>query len=413
MDPKSWFSEYRIHKTEISMSTQKSLIICLENLIRVDGSTLNKEVYFFGTDNTQIIARLQKSGISKEQTTLKKVSQTKTPNPTIFCRVTKDSKLVQIYQKSNNFEVKSPKGKSLQTLPGIKEEPYTYEMYRSFRYAKEDLFPLWRRGGTSLVLLEPNSFSVIKDFKKFWPNGYIPMRCCINKDMSRIYGFSFSEKDGIFTILDIDKQNQTIRDKTIKIPNEQKWIGMEMATSAELLIIANSCKIVDKISKKSKGFLKLMAVDLSTMKIKIVAHKDFKNPIYKTSQLFRKIKGYDYFVVASGPNLSIFGFDGKKFGLLNVVENVYKDRIIDIAIFDNYMVPIAKTSGLGVDGNVKILEFNVSSYNSLVKLEESKFDDIGVKKESLVEGVFSEQVVKRISVPPLGIRDFLIFFSWG
>jgi len=377
MDPKSYFTQYRVKESEIVMSKLKILKELLGNFIRVDGITEEGMVYFYSTDNKEIKAKLHKNGFSKEKTNLTKISENELNSNIIYTRVTKDNKIITINQKANNLEVKTNNGFNVQSLPGIKEEPYTYEMYRSFRFAKEDSYPLWRRGASSLVLLEPQSFSVIKDFKSFWPEGYIPMRCCINKDMSRIYGFSFSEKDGIFTILDINKQNQTIRDKTIKIPNEQKWIGMEMATSAELLIIANSCKVIDKATKKSQGYLKLMAVDLSTMKIKIVSQADFKDPIYKTSQLFRKIKGYDFFIVASGPHISIFGFDGHKFGLLNVIESIYKDRIIDIAIFQNYMVPIAKNNGFSQkDYKVKLIEFNVSSYNSMVKLEESKLDDI-------------------------------------
>ena len=259
---------------------------------------------------------------------------------------------------SNSLEIKDlNNNQPLKELKGNREEPYTYEMYRCFRYAKEDQYPLWRKGGYSLTLLNPRTFDVVKDFKHFWPQGYIAMRCCVNRDMSRIYGFSFNEFDGIFSILDIDKTSQTVKDKTIKIPKEQKWIGMELATHSDLLIIGNSLKIPSPsdgtLKPGSKGFLKLMAADLTNMKINVVIQRDFTHKRYKTSQLFRKVKGYDYFIVGSGADLSIFSFTGKDFILINVISSLYHDRIIDIAMFKNLMIPIAKSKGQAV----KLIEF--------------------------------------------------------
>lgn len=368
----------------------------MTGIIRVDAGTTNGEVFFYDDKKNEIIGKLSDETNSCK---LSYASKTNLPDNIIYCRVTKKNKLIRVSQGSNRIEVKDlQSGLIDQSYPGKMEEPYTYEMYRSFRYAKEDQYPLWRRGGSSLVLLDPKKFGVVKDFKKFWPPGYIAMRCCVSTDMSRIYGFSFNENDGIFSILDIDKENQTVRDKTIKIPKEQKWIGMEFSTAEDVLIIANSFKIYDPDTKKSKGFLKMMAADLSKMKIKLIAQKDFTHKRFKTSQLFRKIKGYDYFVVASGADLSIIAYTGSDFVLLSTIEKVYQDRIIDIAIFRDFMIPIAKSNG----ENVKVVEFNASSYNSFKKFEESKQEDISLKKESLSKEVYGSQKVRRIEVPFIG-----------
>lgn len=378
----------------------------MEGVIRVDGVGSRGEVFFYSEDKIETkgqifdedYADFSDSGTAK----LKFTSKTPLDENVIYCRVTKKNKLIRVKQGSNKLEVKDLETGLLdQTYSGKLEEPYTYEMYRSFRYAKEDQYPLWRRGGSSLVLLDPKKFEVVKDFKKFWPPGYIAMRCCINTEMTRIYGFSFNENDGIFSILDINKENQTVRDKTIKIPKEQKWIGMEFTTAEDTLIIANSFKVYDPDTKKSKGFLKMMAADLSNMKIKLTAQRDFTHKRFRTSQLFRKIKGYDYFVVASGADLSIIAYTGNDFVLLSTIEKIYKERIVDISIFGNYMIPVAKSAE-----RVKLIEFNVSSYNSLKRFEESKHEDFSLKKESLRSEVYSGQQVRRIDVPFIGNFNF-------
>lgn len=357
----------------------------------MDASADTSEVIFHGANGSEIKAKLDTANSKLHAT-----SKTQLGSNIIYCRITRKNKLLRVSQGTNNLEIVDlDTGRVEATYPGKEEEPYTYEMYRSFRYAKEDQYPLWRRGGSSLVLLDPKKFEIIKDFKKFWPPGYIAMRCCVSKDMTRIYGFSFNENDGIFSIVDIDKENETVRDKTIKIPKEQKWIGMEFSTAEDTLVIANSFKVQDQQTGKTKGFLKMMAADLSSMKIKLVAQRDFTHKRFRTSQLFRKIKGYDYFVVASGSDLSIIAFTGNDFVLLSTLEKLYNDRIIDIAIFGNYMVPVAKSSG----ENVRLIEFKAGEQVSMIRERKMSSDPIGSRKSSLSKSVYAGQRVRRIKMP--------------
>lgn len=363
----------------------------MEGIIRVDGSANTNEVVFHGVDRSQIRAKLD-----SKRPRLYSIENTKLSSNIIYCRITSRNKLMRVSQGTNSLEIVDLEtGRVEKSYPGKEEEAYSYEMYRSFRYAKEDQFPLWRRGGSSLVLLDPKKFEIIKDFKKFWPPGYIAMRCCVSSDMSRIYGFSFNENDGIFSIIDIDQENQTVRDKTIKIPKEQKWIGMEFSTAEDTLIIANSFKIHDQQTGKKKGFLKMMAADLSSMKIKLVAQRDFTHKRFRTSQLFRKIKGYDYFLVASGADLSIIAYTGNDFVLLSTIERLYRDRIIDVAIFGNYIVPVAKSSG----ENVRVVEFNAGEHNSMIRERKMSCGPISARKEDLNKSVFGGQNIRRIQMP--------------
>lgn len=131
---------------------------------------------------------------------------------------------------------------NLQEHPGIMEQPYNFEQYRSFRYAKEDQYPLWRKGQNSLVLLNPQTFNIDWEFADFWPQGYVPMKCCVSSDFSRVYGYSFNSTEGIFTILDVNRSTKSVQNKTMKIPKEQKWVGLEMTTQGDLLIVTNAFK---------------------------------------------------------------------------------------------------------------------------------------------------------------------------
>ena len=79
----------------------------------------------------------------------------------IYAKITSDEKLITVEQQNNNLKVEDLRTRNtLIRYNGITEEPYSFEQYRSFRYAKEDMFPLWRKGLGSMVLLDPLTFEI-------------------------------------------------------------------------------------------------------------------------------------------------------------------------------------------------------------------------------------------------------------
>jgi hypothetical protein len=123
----------------------------------------------------------------------------------------------------------------------------------------------------------------------------------------------------------------------------------------------------------------MMAIDCSNMKINVIGQQDFYSSGLQSAQLSRKIKGYDLFCVCAGANVNIIAYLNTKFHLLQTIPNVYTDRIIDVAIYRNYLVPLTQS----VDDTLRIIEFDCESYNSLVKKSEYKASRIGLTKTGL------------------------------
>lgn len=288
----------------------------------------------------------------------------------------------------------------LKQLPGNRESPYSFEHYRNFRYAKEDQFPLWRKGGSGVALLDPQSFNVEWEFADFWPKDYIPMKYCVARDFSKVYGFSFSNAEGIFTILNVNRQNKSVQNKTIKIPKEQKWVGLETTTQGDILIVTNAFKQINPQTGAKENFLKMMAIDCSNMKINVIAQQDFHGTSVMGTQLSRKFKGYDIFCVCAGANINIIAYQDQKFHMIQTVPNIYNDRIIDVAIYRNYIIPLT----LSKNERVKVIEFNAQSYNSMVKQSELKSSRIGLNKSNIKASLFRDQNIKRIDLPNMSGR---------
>jgi len=127
-------------------------------LLKVEAGGTKGRVTFLSKDNRLIQANLDEpmtNGQSQELALLD-FKIVKSPQNLIFVKISADDKLLTIEQVNNNLTVEDlHTGKTVVRYNGITEEPYGFEQYRSFRYAKEDLYPLWRKGKGSMVLLNP------------------------------------------------------------------------------------------------------------------------------------------------------------------------------------------------------------------------------------------------------------------
>jgi hypothetical protein len=72
---------------------------------------------------------------------------------------------------------------------------------------------------------------------------------------------------------------------------------------------------------------------------------------------------------------------------LQTIPNIYQDRIIDLAMYRNYLIPLSSAQ----NDTVKIIEFDNESYNSMVKKSETKSTRIGLTKSSLKSNVLYDQ----------------------
>jgi hypothetical protein len=153
----------------------------------------------------------------------------------------------------------------------------------------------------------------------------------------------------------LSKSEKETQRKTIIIPKEQKWAGMELTTDEELMVIANTCYGNSKSGRSE--FMRMMAVDLSNLKIVTVAQKDFTDKKMKSVQFMRKVKGYDYFLIACKGSVGIVELKGEQFNLLNFFEDLYKGYIFEVSIFENYILPVP----LGDNEPLKMIEFGYES----------------------------------------------------
>ena len=198
-----------------------------------------------------------------------------------------------------------------------------------------------------------------------------------------------SRHNSIFTILTRTASDYQI--KQLKIPKEQKWAGMELTTIGDLMIVANACK---KSKPVKTEFMRMMALDLSSMKINPVCQRDFSSTNFSSVQFMRKIKGYDFFIVACKGSLGIVEFRNKEFTVLKFFENLYTNYIFEVAIFGNFMLPVSMS-----DEPLKVIEFdcepqlngtaNYSTKKSALSITRDKAGPISMTLESKKHGIGS------------------------
>ena len=237
----------------------------------------------------------------------KNITITNTGKPTyktIYARVTPQDMIVTVRQGSNDLEIIDLNlKKRVDLLKGYPEPDYKFDKFRALRHAKEDQFPLWRKGQDAIVLLNPQTFQPQAEFRNFWPQEFTPMFFNISPPQKKILGYSLSTRGGILTILSNYTQPNGTRTDFIKIPASETWAGMEQNNDASLTIVAVQSKIPNK-----PHHLKMIAYDTTNIKLNVVTSMDFNESKFSAVQFMRKVKGYEIFVIACRNSLAIIGY---------------------------------------------------------------------------------------------------------
>ena len=218
----------------------------------------------------------------------------------------------------------------------------------------------------------------------------------VSGNMDRIYGYSLNRRGGILTVLSHFSNPELTRTDYIKIPQLETWAGMEQNTAGDLLIVSVQ-------ARSDPQYLNMIAYDVSNLSLKAVSKKMFNSSQFKIVQFMRKVKGYDYFMVACRNSIAVFCFTGKDFVLLNFMENLYIELIFEIMIFGNTIIPLS----IGGEEPIKVIEFDKDGYG----VGGPKVDLAGRKangpatglsnKGDLMAGVFVSQKIRKMDVPAM------------
>ena len=261
-----------------------------------------------------------------------------------------------------------------------------YEPYRNFRYAKEDLGFVFRSGLISITILNSKSYTRIQDFENFFPQDKVPMYICANETLTRIYGYSLGKRDTSLIILSINVKKRELKKKELIVPLKEKWVGLELNTKGNLLVTASCIR---------NSHTKLLAIDTSDNTLVVRGSLDLREPEHKISQFLRKIKGYDYYVLACGKGICIFGLIGTRFLIFKNIKDIYLTWIVEVLILKNHFLPIPIKNE-----KLKLIEFNKKSYNSLVK-KELNSSALSPSKSELIHSVYQGVEAKKIDIPKL------------
>lgn len=332
----------------------------------------------------------------------------------IYARITKDNQLINVEQGTNNFTVVDANTKSpMVNYPGTRETPYgnkkiksfsiDFDRFRSLRFAKEDAFPIWRKGGTSIVMMNPTNYEIFGEYFNFFPNNHTPMFVNVSGKMNKIIGCSLNEEESTSTISILDDWRNPSSSSTnfINVSKGETWAGMELNTEGDILIGA-----IQTAQGGNSQYLKMGAYDFSSGNLNPLSQTPFTEPEFSQVQFMRKVKGYDIFAVACDNNIAIIAFTGRDFYLINLLRNLYEGMIFEIAIKGDYMIPVT----VEPNENMKVLEFGKGSYASMVNRDMNKPNRIDTSKYNLLAGVFANQNIKKISTPNLGKFFFFYFF---
>lgn len=320
----------------------------------------------------------------------------KTPHNIIYARCSADDKFFTVKQGSNTLEILDlAQRRVVTTLKGYSEKPYIFDKFRSLRYAKEDQFPLWRRGQDSIVLLNHKTLQPVAEYRRFWPKGYNPIFMNICPPQKKIFGYSLSQDGGVVSVLSNYTQPSNSKTDFIKIPANQTWAGMEQNTDSSLTIVA----IQNKVARKA-SFMSMVAYDTKQLKLSPLVRQDFKERRFKAVQFMRKIKGYDIFALACRNNMAIIGYSRGKFHVLNYLDQIYNAMIFEISIYGNFMIPVST----GENENIKVIEFGTDNLQAMMKSIQQVPNGVMSKKSRLLEYVFSNQKVKKITLAGLSGR---------
>lgn len=200
------------------------------------------------------------------------------------------------------------------------------------------------------------------------------MYLTVNKNKNQIIGYSLSLENSILSILSIKEKDSKIN--FLEISSNEKWAGMDMLTEEDLLIVAST------VSRPTGTSLIMQGFEVLEDEIKSHEKRIFTQRNFNSAQFMKKIKGYDYFVIASKSNIGIICYINGEFELVNIFEDVYTNYIFEISIFGNYLIPLC----LEEEFKVKVIELGVDDIQST--LESMKFKS---NLKSLVKSQFKDK----------------------
>ena len=252
-----------------------------------------------------------------------------------LARITNHNHLILTAKNSNDLYKISNcgLGEIASSHLGRKEKDYgnilglilDFDQFRSFRYAKEDLWPIWRDSRSSVRMMDPESNQELSQsipvFENM-PKNHEPMFCLYDVGKNQLIGYSIGEDSSIVHLCSLypcSKKAEKI--KVMKLDNLQKWSGIELSTDGKLLIV--SCSEVDHDSTKEKFCLK--AINISDGKRLQVVSSIILNehtPDISSLQFMRKLKGYDLFFLACENSIMVVQFRNLEFSIVNYLEQV-------------------------------------------------------------------------------------------
>ena len=250
------------------------------------------------------------------------VNQPRQAQTKSYSRITSDEKLITIEAETNNLSVTDLQSRRvIQQLQGYKDPPYQFEKFRPFRYAKEDQYPVWKKGNQSLAILNPSNFQQKAEFQQFWPRGFNPMFVCVSPAKNKILGYSMLNRDAVLSIVHLGNNIQNSPINQIPMNPQESWVGMEVTTPGDILIAAVQKGRASKNPEES--FLKLCAFTVpqspQEQQLALIFERGFNQPAFRRVQMLRKVKGYDIFMLACSSNLAFVAFNGQDFLLLNLI----------------------------------------------------------------------------------------------
>lgn len=328
------------------------------------------------------------------------MNQPKSAATKSYSRITSDDRLITIEAESNNLCVTDLQSRRvIQQLQGYKDAPYQFEKFRPFRYAKEDQYPIWKKGGSSLAILNPTNFQQKAEFQQFWPNGYTPMFACASPIRNKILGYSIQNRESTLTVLHLGNSIQNSPISQIRMNPQETWVGMELTTQGDVLIAAVQTGRGSK--NPQDAYMKLCAFNVPSnpqeQQLTMIFQKNFTQPAFKRVQMLKKIKGYDIYMLACSSNLAFIIWNGQDFVILNLIQNIYNGIIFDSVLCGNVVIPIS------TDNNdvIKVFSFNKQEFDSVVRADKSPENSQLASKIALKFSVLLNQSVTVLQAPYL------------
>lgn len=308
-----------------------------------------------------------------DMNTLKMVTTTNENEQVNYCRITHDDLLYVGRVDTNNLDIidvvkQSTRGKILGKGQKLSTDSYmaSTSYNQSFRYAKEDRYQLWLLTNQSMALVDQQNFKVIKEFNDISSISTKIIFTCVSSNMDIVVTYSTMRGVGIISMMKI-RQPNNIEGKKTSFQNDQgtKWVGMEFTTHSDILIAS----IFHLSNQENNDFLQLAAFDVSEVSLQNkVASLIIKDPELSKPYMMRKVKGYDVFLISSKGTILIAGFQNQEFIAIEKISNIYQSQITDFEFFGNHLVVLSKESS----ETVKMITFNIDSYNSLAQREQGK-----------------------------------------